>query len=257
VPVFYYRKFIREKYLKVTNLSKIKEKIDGLGIKTVICTSHRPAFWLSCLKSQSNMKFKLWGMLSEFGRNLGWKYIFWEVMDGYLSPVERQLLDFPFPRKLRYIKTEPPCKREYCTLTQIKGDKNKILFVAGYWGQIFAKKAERILKSLLEEFPEAQIFFVCGKNDKLYSLVSGYFKNDKRVIIYTETDSLFELMKECASVITKPGISTLLEANAAQRKIFLLKGMPVAEDNNARYAIEHFGAQWFSLVNFKVWYGGV
>ena len=160
VPIFYCRKLLREKYLKVTDLNKIKEKIDSLGIKTVLCASHRPAFWLSCLKSQSNMKFKLWGMLSEFGRNLGWKYIFWEVMDGYLSPVERQLLDFPFPRKLRYIKTEPPCKREYCTLTQIKGDKNKILFVAGYWGQIFAKKAERILKSLLEEFPEAKIFFV-------------------------------------------------------------------------------------------------
>ena len=61
-------------------------------------------------------------------------------------------------------------------------------------------------------------------------------------------------LRECASVITKPGISTLLESHAAGRKIFLLKGMPVAEDNNARFAVEHFGAQWFDVETFKRWH---
>jgi hypothetical protein len=55
-------------------------------------------------------------------------------------------------------------------------------------------------------------------------------------------------------VITKPGISTLLEARATGRKLFLLPGMPVAEDNNAGYAVRHFGAEWFSKESFTRWY---
>ena len=47
-------------------------------------------------------------------------------------------------------------------------------------------------------------------------------------------------------MVTKPGIATLLEAHAAGRKIFLVKGIPVSEDNNARYALRHFGAEWFN-----------
>jgi len=65
--------------------------------------------------------------------------------------------------------------------------------------------------------------------------------------------SLHPLLRVCASVVTKPGISTLLEAHAAGRKIFLLKGMPVAEDNNARYAVERMGAEWFTLEGFLKW----
>ncbi len=254
VPIFYYRKLFREKYLKTTDLNRIKEKIDTLGIKTVICASHRPAFWLSCLKSQKHMNFKLWGMLSEFGRSLGWKYIFWESLDGYFSPVERQILDFQFPDKLRYVKIELPCKREYYSLAQKKGDKNKILFVAGYWGQIFIRNCSRILGDLLKGSPSMQIFVVCGKNEKLYMALSNQFSGSSQLKIYGEVSSLINLMQECASIITKPGISTLLEAHAAGRKIFLLKGMPVAEDNNARYAMKYYGAKWFSVVSFKKWY---
>jgi hypothetical protein len=66
-------------------------------------------------------------------------------------------------------------------------------------------------------------------------------------------ESLVPLLKECASVITKPGISTLLEAHAAHRKIFLLKGMPVAEDNNAEHAVRHFGAEWYNRDGFVRW----
>jgi hypothetical protein len=54
-------------------------------------------------------------------------------------------------------------------------------------------------------------------------------------------------------VVTKPGISTILEARAARRKIFLLRGMPVAEDNNARHALRYFDAEWFTKESFQRW----
>jgi hypothetical protein len=62
------------------------------------------------------------------------------------------------------------------------------------------------------------------------------------------------MIKKCGCVITKPGMGTLLEAHAAERKIFLFKGMPVAEANNARYAVSNFGAEWFSLSSFRNWF---
>jgi UDP-N-acetylglucosamine:LPS N-acetylglucosamine transferase len=65
--------------------------------------------------------------------------------------------------------------------------------------------------------------------------------------------SLAPLLREAGCVVTKPGISTLLEAHAAGRKIFLVRGIPVAEDNNARYAARHFGAEWFEPGAFRRW----
>jgi hypothetical protein len=67
---------------------------------------------------------------------------------------------------------------------------------------------------------------------------------------------LHPLLRACASVVTKPGLGTILEAHAAGRKIFLLKGMPVAEDNNAHYALEQMRAEWFTLERFLRWYRG-
>ena len=95
---------------------------------------------------------------------------------------------------------------------------------------------------------------VCGENQKLYARLHKKFRDNPAVILHGRLDSLAGLMSECASVISKPGISTIVEARAARRALFLLKGMPVAEDNNARYAIKHFNAQWFSVKRFIAWH---
>ena len=254
-PIFYYRKFLRERYLKITNMEKIKEVLDTFKIKTVICVSHRPAFWLSNLKFQKRLDISLWGVLTEFGRNLGWKYISWEAMDGYLSPVGRNVFDFPFPEGLRCLRIKLPCKSGYYALAYREGSRDNVLMAAGHWGQISARKARGILEALLERFPMINVSVVCGKNDNLFNVLSAYFKNTTRVTVYAEVDNLLKLMEKCGSIVTKPGASTIVEAHASGRKIFLIKGMPVAEDNNALYAIKHFGAQWFNMENFENWHG--
>ena len=254
IPFFYYRKLFREKYLHITDLSIIKEKIDTLKIKTVICASHRPAFWLSNLKYQKGLNFYLCGALSEFGRNLGWKYILWDVMDSYFSPVEKDELDFPFPRHMRFEKIELPCQEKYYSLAAIPGERNTTLFVVGHWGQVFVKKARIIIRELLKCSPALKVEVVCGRNNKLKEKLMIYFKGEQRVRIHGELGSLAGLMQECGSIITKPGISTLLETHVAGRQIFLLKGLPVAEDNNARYAIKNYGARWFTPQQFKEWH---
>lgn len=253
IPFFYHRKYLREKIFNKSDLQSLKKKIECLDIKTVICISHRPAFWVSNLKRREKMDFKIWGILVEYGKNLGWKYIFWEVMDGFVSPLERKEFDFNFPPHLKFLKTDLPVRSEFYEISKIKGDKNKVLLMCGFWGQgpLF-----KILKLLSKDIPQLNIYALCGENVNAYKKIKLYFKDNPNIKVYNVVESWAPFLKECACVITKPGFATLSETQAARRKIFLLKGMPVAEDNNARFAIENFGAQWFKLESFKRWYAG-
>ncbi|HEV2863077.1 MAG TPA: hypothetical protein VGX48_18825 [Pyrinomonadaceae bacterium] len=253
VPLFYYRKYLREKLFNAADLRRLSEKIEALGAKTVICVSHRPAFWVSNLKRREGVDLSVWGVLGEYGKNLGWKYLFWEQMNGFLSPVGRNALGFAPPRHVRFININLPARREYHELSSVEGDIDSVLLVCGFWGQ---GPIAATVKNLSGALPDLKIHAVCGENKKAYEQTRHLFKDNDRIRVYGVTPSLAPSLRECASVITKPGISTLLESHAAGRKIFLLKGMPVAEDNNARFAVEHFGAQWFDVETFKSWYMG-
>ncbi len=254
IPLFYYRKYAREKWLCKTNLSVLEKKVRTLGIKTVICVSHRPAFWLSLLKVRTKLDFSLWGVLAEFGTNLGWRYIFWDSMNGYLSVIPQKQLKIDFPIGLSFKDLELPCRKEFFEMAHTKADKDNLLFVAGYWGQMEIRKAIDLIKRLLIEFPGLKVHVVCGTNEILEKEIRNYFSSNGYVKIYNNVDSLLDIMSNCASVVTKPGFSTLVEAHSAARKIFLLKGMPIAEDHNAAYAIDNFSAEWYSIENFKRWY---
>ena len=118
------------------------------------------------------------------------------------------------------------------------------------WGQ---GPVVPITQSLRNNFPGLEVMVVCGDNAALLSDVGAAFSQDTHVQVFGAVPTLTPLLAECACMITKPGISTILEGHAANRKLFLLKGMPVAEDNNARYAISHFNAEWFSISALRTW----
>ncbi len=254
IPLFYYRKYLREKLFNSANLESLREKVEALNIRTVICVSHRPAFWVSNLKRRAGLGISVWGVLGEYGKNLGWRYQFWEQVDGFLSPVGREALGFRLPPRVRFVKVVLPARREYYDLAASKGDVNDALLVCGFWGQ--GPMAE-VVGRLSGALPDLRIHAVCGENREAYENLRRVYGDNPKVLAYGVTPSLAPLLRECASVITKPGISTLLEGHAARRKLFLLKGMPVAEDNNARFAIEHFGAQWFDVKTFVGWHAGL
>jgi hypothetical protein len=253
VPLFYYRKYLREKLFNVAQLGRLGEKIEALGARTIISVSHRPAFWISNLKRREGFDLSVWGVLGEYGKNLGWKYLFWDQMNGFLSPVSRNALGFTPPDHVRFININLPARQEYHDLSSVEGDIDSVLLVCGFWGQ---GPIAGTVKKLSGAFPELKIHAVCGENKKAYENMQRLFDGNDRIQVYGVTPSLVPSLRECASVITKPGISTLLESHAAGRKIFLLKGMPVAEDNNARFAIENFGAEQFEVETFARWHAG-
>jgi pyruvate-formate lyase-activating enzyme len=70
-----------------------------------------------------------------YGKNLGWKYLFWEQMNGFLSPVSRNALGFAPPDHVRFININLPAQHEYQDLSNVEGDINSVLLVCGFWGQ--------------------------------------------------------------------------------------------------------------------------
>lgn len=251
VPIFYYRKYLRERLFRSANLAPLQSKIEALRAKTVICVSHRPAFWVSNLKRRQALNISVWGVLGEYGKNLGWKYQFWPQINGFLCPINRKALGFQLPGSVDFRNINLPARREYHALSTMKGDKNRVLLVCGFWGQ---GPILKVLRDLSSALPHLRIYSVCGENSDAYHKIRAVFGENSTIQAYGIVESLAPFLSECASVITKPGISTLLESHAAQRKIFLLKGMPVAEDNNASFALQHWGAQWFDVGAFKQWH---
>jgi UDP-N-acetylglucosamine:LPS N-acetylglucosamine transferase len=251
VPIFYYRKYLRERWLAGANLGALDAEIRAVAPQTVVCVSHRPAFWVSSLKWRARLTFKLWGLLGEYGYTLGWKYIFWDQMNGFLSPVPRDVLAYAFPASLDFREIGLPARQAFARLADHPGDRNCALLVCGYWGQ---GPILRVVRTLQQEAPAMRVLAVCGENTAACEQARRAFAGDPRVTVYGAVDSLVPILREAGCVVTKPGISTLVEAHVAGRKIFLLKGMPVAEDNNARYAVRHFGAEWFGGDAFRRWY---
>lgn len=249
VPIFYYRKYLRER-LAPANLSSLASAIDRCCPFTVICVSHRPAFWVSSLKHRSGASFQLWGVLGELGDTLGWRYLFWNSIDYFLSPVPVTALSCPFPDSLQFKEIALPARRAYEELCTTSPDRHRVLVVCGYWGQ---GPVISVTRQILETVADSHIDVVCGENTDLYTQASRVFQDNSRVTLHGCVQNMLPLMRTCSAVVTKPGISTLLEADAAKRKIFLLRGMPVAEDNNARYAIRNFGAEWFSVDALRRW----
>jgi UDP-N-acetylglucosamine:LPS N-acetylglucosamine transferase len=253
VPIFYYRKYLREKFFRRADLHKLRDAIESLKVRTVLCVSHRPAFWVSALKRREGWDFAIWGVGVEFGKNLGWRYQFWEQIDGLLSPVSRQATGVELPAHVRFIEVELPVRAGFRELAEHPGSPDAVLLLCGAWGQGPLLSIAELLANAL---PSLTIHALCGDNGKLYAAILRRFGNSPSVRAYRTIPTLHPLLRACASVVTKPGLGTILEAHAAGRKIFLLKGMPVAEDNNAHYALEQMRAEWFTLERFLRWYRG-
>ena len=186
--------------------------------------------------------------LGEYGKNLGWQYIFWDQVDGFMSPVAREDIGISLPSHVDLVAIGLPARLAYGELAGTQGEANDVLLTCGLWGQ---GPFLRLVWEIRQALPDARLHVVCGENQRAQRWLRRVFPHDPALQVHGVVDSLVPLLRTSRAIITKPGISTLIEAHAAQRKIFLVPGMPVAEANNARYALQHFGAEWFTADNLR------
>lgn len=255
-PFIYWRKLFRELHLNWSDLSGLYYEVMDSKCRSLLCISHRPTFWMALAKKRFGFNFPLYGVLTEFGPTPGWRYVPWDAINTFLIPIHDTELGVMPPSSVSCHYIGPICDDRFHSLARSMGERGEVLFAAGAWGQVRARKAGKLIAQLLEKFPGVRVHAVCGTNAVLFAHLCAI--KDKapfgsRLSVYPVLDSLFPLLERCGSVITKPGFSTLCEAFAANRKIFLLRGMPVAEDHNAHYALRNFGADWYTLEDFRKW----
>lgn len=253
VGFFYRRKYLRELLLKrQADYQKIDQLIKAGGFRSVIAISHRPAFWISIYKTISASHFLLAGVLTEYGPSLAWRYIAWDQMNTFFSPVSRKALPDLDSRCPHFHHIQLPVRNCYCAARTLKLTRNSLLVTAGFWGQISTRSMKQLLKEIVS-LTERPVIVVCGDNVKLYTEISAWANNQEQIQVLGAEENLAAHMTRACAIVTKPGMSTILEATFMDIKTFLIKGMPVAEEHNANYAIEHFGAEWYSKQRFAAW----
>lgn len=249
IPLFYARKLVREQ-LRSTRLAMLEQFLRSHGIKTIVCVSHRQAFWATVLKRNTSNQVALYGVLTEFGPSLGWKYIFWDEMAGFISPLPAAALGNMLPAAIEFRHLALPARSTFASLPKLAASEGHCLLMGGLWGQGRMRNALRLLA---KHFPQVRVHAVCGDNEPLLRKLNREFAHAPNIDIHGLLDSIEPLLARSSCVVTKPGMGTLLEARAAGRKIFLFPGMPVAESHNARYAIAHFEAEWLTVAGFARW----
>jgi hypothetical protein len=245
----YHRKLLRERHFATTDVSSLSSCLIECSFRSVLAVSHRPAFWAGIAKERASLTVPIIGLSGEYGSSLGWRFVPWSALEGFLSPVPRAALRFEIPEHVTFREVALPARRAYVELATKPGRRDAVLIVCGFWGQ---GRIDRIVRELLDARPELELHAVCGENERMRRQIAAV--TGGRVHAYGVVPSLAPLIERCASVISKPGIATILEAHAARRKLFLVRGMPVAEDNNLRFACEWLGAVRYSLRSFLAWH---
>ncbi len=112
------------------------------------------------------------------------------------------------------------------------------------------------LKVLVKLNIDANVIFICGKNEKLKMKSEALIKkhNIKNVKVFGYSNDVLNLMKISDLVITKPGGATVTECLEMRTPMLLVPGMGGQEKYNARFITKkRFGLKVRSVWSFKRW----
>ncbi len=253
MPIFYWRKYMREKNSSKITTPRLAEYIDAMRPGTVIGASHRATFWLSALKKKTRRDFFLTAVVTDFAMTLAWKYLFWDAIDRLIIPFSASQLPWKIPHTVEIVEATLPARREFYALKEKPSSRDEVLITGGGWGLGNIIGVTRALSC----HSALTLHVACGDNAKLYNmLIARYGIAHPRIRAYLPVPSLAPLMERCGSCITKPGLASILETVAAGRQLFLLPGLPRVEEHNASYALAHYHARRFSTQAFFDWHCG-
>jgi hypothetical protein len=248
-PLNYAFDYWVEAWAKSADLTALVHEIKGSRCGTVICTNHRACFWISAIKHRGLARAPLWAVLTDYHMNVGWRYLFQPEIQRVLGPIDVHAI-LPQYRPV-YSRIQLPLDQELGPEERSLASASRVLICGGAWGLGAIHQAVAALSGAM---PELELYVICGDNRGLFRGLFQQHGRAARIHLYPTVDSLRPFLGLCGSVITKPGGATITEAHRAGRKLFLLGGLPVTEEANARYAQRHFGASRFSPDAFRAWY---
>ena len=126
-------------------------------------------------------------------------------------------------------------------------NKKTVLFFAGGEYGFGKDKTLKILKTLIDSFPNLQIIAIAGKNKKMQNNFEELVEktnSSETVKILPYTDKVPELMSASDLVITKPGGLTTTESLASGLPIIVINPIPGQEEENAEFLENHNVGIW-------------
>lgn len=137
---------------------------------------------------------------------------------------------------------------------KLKSNKKTYLFFGGstagsmYYYDYF--------KTLVKLNIDANVIFICGKNNKLKNKCEKYIKdkNAKNITVLGYSNDVLNLMKISDLVISKPGGATVTESLEMKLPMLLVPGLGGQEKYNARFiARKKYGIKLRGTTSFKRW----
>jgi UDP-N-acetylglucosamine:LPS N-acetylglucosamine transferase len=248
-PLTTFQAFMNEKYFGHTNLDMLRNFIESNSIRTVITTSQKAALFVSILKHRGEINSELHVYICHYYIGKAWQYLFWDSVDIVFVPMKN--ISSKFITAKRTINAPLPIDEEFYRIAEMPEDGNAVLLTGGGWG---IGPIHQIVRTLARRFPELVLHVACGENTQMFDAISKRYSSNKNIICYEKIPSLVPLIKKCSCIIMSPGAISLTEGNAVHRKVFIIPDSILERKMNARYAIQEFNMDMFSLRRFSEWY---
>jgi len=108
-------------------------------------------------------------------------------------------------------------------------DQNTVLFTSGGMG---ATAIEKLVDHVIKSDDTLQVLVICGNNAKLRIAVDERVSGNPRVKVFDFVDNMDELMDAADIIVGKAGGSTVSEALAKGKPLFILSPVPGQETLN-------------------------
>jgi processive 1,2-diacylglycerol beta-glucosyltransferase len=226
------------------NSPKLKNLFDKFKPDAVVCTQAFPCGMVADFKKTYASNIPLVAVLTDYVPHTYWVY---DLVDYYITPSEEvterlakkgissdriKSLGIPFDPKFN----APLNKYELMQKFKLDSHLLTVLIMGGGQG---LGPIKAIVNSLEKVKKEIQEIIVTGTNIKLYNyLIKEVKKHKKKILLFSYSDDINELMSIADILITKPGGITTAEALAKKIPMIIVKPIPGQEANNAAYLTE-------------------
>jgi len=223
------------------NSPKLKKLFERLRPEVVVCTQAFPCGMVAGYKKNYQADLPLIAVLTDYVPHSYWIY---DAVDCYITPSEDvssrlikkgvpaqkvKSLGIPFDPKFNTALDKNSIFAKY----KLSPDLATILIMGGGQG---LGPIKTIIKSLEKVNRAIQEIIVTGTNKKLYnSLRRKIKKYKKKVVVFSYTQNINELMYIADIVISKPGGVTTSEVLSLAKPMIIVKPLPGQEANNTAY----------------------
>ncbi len=236
---------------------KLNKLLQNYKPDIIISTHPFSSHMCAILKKEKKINSKIATVITDYAPHSQWlmhsAYIdyFFVAHDGMKQDLlnrgikENQIKVTGIPLSNRFLAHYN--KEKVLSEFNLSSKKRTVLFFAGGEQGFGKDKIFKMLKSIIETFPNLQVIAISGKNEKIkkqFDDLVSKTNSDETVKVLPYTNKVAELMSVSDLVITKPGGLTTTESLASGLPIIVINPIPGQEEENAEFLENKGVAIW-------------